>query len=122
MLHALLGIKTVDDLLSHPMMCFSWEGFVLEHISQLAPRGAEVMFYRTAAGAEMDVVVQHGSQTLCFEIKSSSAPKVTQGFHNAMQDLKPTATFIVAQVDKRYAFSEQVEVIGLADIAGALQG
>ena len=70
----------------------------------------------------MDVAVQYGSQTICFEIKSSSAPKVTQGFHNAMQDLKPIVTFIVAQVDKRYAFSEQVEVIGLADIAGALQG
>ena len=79
LLHALLGIKTVDDLLSHPMMGCSWEGFVLEHISQLAPRGAEVMFYRTAAGAEMDVVVQQGSRTICFEIKSSSAPKVTQG-------------------------------------------
>ncbi len=103
-------------------MGYSWEGFVLEHICQLAPRGAEVMFYRTAAGAEMDVVVQHGSQTICFEIKSSSAPKVTQGFHNAMQDLKPTATFIVAQVDKRYAFSEQVQVIALTDIASALQG
>ena len=79
------------------MMGYSWEGFVLEHISQLAPRGAEVMFYRTAAGAEMDVVVQHGGQTIGFEFKSSSAPKVKQGFHNAMQDLKPTATFIVAQ-------------------------
>ena len=94
---------------------------MLAHISQLAPRGAEVMFYRTAAGAEMDVVVQHGSQTICFEMKSSSATKVTQGFYNAMQDLKPTATFIAAQVDKRYAFSGQVEVIALTDIAGALQ-
>jgi uncharacterized protein len=96
---ALLGIKTIDDLLSNPMMGYSWEGFVLEHISQLAPRGAEVMFYGTAARAEMDVVVQHGSQTICFEIKSSSTPKVTQGIHSGMQDLKPTATFIVAQVD-----------------------
>jgi uncharacterized protein len=108
-------------LLAHPMMGYSWEGFVLEHISQLAPRGAEVMFYRTAAGAEMDVVVQHGSHTICFEIKSSSAPKVTQGFHNAMQDLKPTATFIVAQVDKRYAFSDSVDVIALADVASVLK-
>jgi uncharacterized protein len=122
LLHALLGIKTADDLLSHPMMGYSWEGFVLEHITQLAPRGAELMFYRTAAGAEMDVVVQNGSKTICFEIKSSSAPKVTQGFHNAMEDLKPTATYIVGQVDKRYAFSEQVEVITLADIASVLHG
>jgi uncharacterized protein len=122
LLHALLGIKTADDLLSHPMMGYSWEGFVLEHISQLSPRGAELMFYRTAAGSEMDVVVQNGSQTICFEIKSSSAPKVTQGFHNAMEDLKPTATYIVGQVNKRYAFSEQVDVITLADVASVLQG
>jgi uncharacterized protein len=122
LLHALLGIKTADDLLSHPVMGYSWEGFVLEHISQLSPRGAELMFYRTAAGAEMDVVVQNGSQTICFEIKSSSAPKVTQGFHNAVEDLKPTATYIVGQVDKRYAFSEQVDVITLADVASVLQG
>ena len=67
-------------------------------------------------------MLEHGSQTICFGIQSLSATKVTQGFHNAMQDLKPIVTFIVAQVDKRYAFSEQVEVIGLADIAGALQG
>lgn len=122
LLHALLGIKTIADLQSHPMMGYSWEGFVLEHITQLAPRGAEVMFYRTAAGAEMDVVVQHGDQMIGFEIKSSSAPKVTQGFYNAINDLKPSATFIVAQVDKRYAFSDAVEVIAVADVAGVLQG
>jgi len=78
------------------------------------------MFYRTAAGAEMDVVVQAGSQTICFEIKSSSAPKVTQGFHNAVQDLKPTRTYIVAQVESRYAITEQIEVIPLLDVANAL--
>jgi uncharacterized protein len=121
LLHALLGIKTIDNMLSHPMMGYSWEGFVLEHICQLAPRGAEVMFYRTAAGAEMDVVVQNGSQTLCFEIKSSSAPKVTQGFHNAVQDIQPARTYIVAQVEARYPFAPHIEVIPVRDIASALQ-
>jgi len=120
LLHALLGIQTIDDLLSNPVMGYSWEGFVLEHVCQLAPRGAELMFYRTAAGAEMDVVVQTGSKTICFEIKSSSAPKVTQGFHNAIQDLKPTRIYIVAQVESRYDFSENIEVIPLLDIAAAL--
>jgi hypothetical protein len=52
----------------------------------------------------------------------SELTQVTQGFHNAMQDLKPTATFIVAQVDKRYAFLEQIQLIALTDIARALQG
>ena len=120
LLHALLGIQTIDGLMSHPVMGHSWEGLVLEHICQLAPRGAEVMFYRTAAGAEMDVVVQTGLQTLCFEIKSSSAPKVTQGFHNAVQDLQPTHTYIVAQVESRYAFAEHIDVIALMDVADAL--
>ena len=120
LLHALLGIQSMDGLMSHPVMGYSWEGYVLEHICQLAPRGAEVMFYRTAAGAEMDVVVQAGSRTTCFEIKSSSAPRVTQGFHNAVQDLKPTRTYIVAQVENRYAFAERIEVIPLTDIARAL--
>jgi len=120
LLHALLGIQTTVDLQSHPVMGYSWEGLVLEHVCQLAPRGAEVMFYRTAAGAEMDVVVQTGSKTICFEIKPSSAPKVTQGFHNAIQDLKPTRVYIVAQVESRYDFSENIEVIRLLDIAAAL--
>jgi predicted AAA+ superfamily ATPase len=120
LLHALLGIKTKNDLLGHPILGGSWEGFVLEHIYQLAPRGAQVMFYRTAQGAEMDVVVQNGSQTICFEVKASSSPKVSQGFHVAMADLKPTKTYIVAQVEKRYAFSDSVEVIPVIDIAQAL--
>ena len=68
----------------------------------------------------MDVVVQTGLQTLCFEIKSSSAPKVTQGFHNAVQDLQPTHTYIVAQVESRYAFAEHIDVIALMDVADAL--
>ena len=67
-------------------------------------------------------VLEHGSQSICFEIKSSSALKVTQGSRNAVQNLKPTATIIVTHVDKRYAFSEQLEVIALADITSALQG
>ena len=67
-------------------------------------------------------MLEHISQATCFQIKSSSAPKVTQGFHNAMQDLKPTASFIVAQVDQRYAFSGRVDVIALTKISGALQG
>lgn len=120
LLHALMGIQNIDDLQSHPVMGFSWEGFVLEHICQLAPRGSEVMFYRTSAGAEMDVVVQAGSKTICFEIKSSSAPKVTQGFHNAVTDLKPTRTYIVAQVESRYAFAENIEVIPPVEIGTML--
>jgi uncharacterized protein len=120
LLHALLGLQSIEALMSHPMMGASWEGFVIEHICQLAPRGSEVMFYRTVAGAEMDVVVQNGSNIVGFEIKSSSAPKVTKGFHNAMQDLKLTRTYIVAQVERSYAFSESVKVIAPNEIADAL--
>lgn len=74
LLHALLGIQRIDDLMAHPVMGYSWEGFVLEHICQLAPRGAEVMFYRTAAlGKRWILSSSTAAKTIRFEIKSSSA-------------------------------------------------
>jgi uncharacterized protein len=117
LLHALLGIVRPDDLLAHPIRGASWEGLVLDHIVQSAPSGAEINFYRTAVGAEMDVVVSVGSKRLCFEAKVSSAPKVSQGFHIAQADVGATATFIVAPVDAAYAFSDTVQVIPISDVA-----
>ncbi|MEN9559943.1 MAG: hypothetical protein RLZZ502_1154 [Pseudomonadota bacterium] len=117
LLHALLGIVQADDLLAHPIRGSSWEGMVLDHIVQSAPSGAEVNFYRTAAGAEMDVVVSVGNKRLCFEAKAASAPKVSQGFHHAQADVDATSTFIVAPVNTAYAFSDTVQVIPMTDVA-----
>ena len=54
--HALLRIKTFDDLLGHPSSGASWEGFVIEQIASLLPQNSELYFYRTNAGAEIDLL------------------------------------------------------------------
>jgi len=120
LLHSLLGIKDVNDLLGHPSTGASWEGFVVEQIANELPAGATMSFYRTAAGAELDVVVEIGTRKLGFEVKFSSAPKVTKGFWLACEDVGVDAAYIVAPVQTGWPVQDNVEVIGLQQIASVL--
>ena len=122
LLHYLMGIRDVNDLMGHPITGASWEGFCVEQICNHLPSGASVSFYRTAAGAELDVVVETGQRKIGFEIKFSVAPKVTKGFWQSLQDVQPEKTYIVAPVQQRWPFAEGVEVIAVGDIAGVLAG
>lgn len=120
LVHALLGIADLDALQGHPIVGASWEGFVIEQIAAALPQGAQLGYYRTAAGTEMDVVVSHGQRTLGFEIKFSMAPTLTKGFWTAIADLKLDAAFVVAPVERAYPLKAGVEVIGVHGIAEAL--
>ena len=122
LLHSLLGLTSVADLQGHPIAGASWEGFVIDHIAAHLPAGASMSFYRTAAGAELDVVVEAGQKRIGFEIKFSVAPKVSKGFWQSLQDVRPHQTFIVAPVQQRWPFADGVEVIPVGDIAGVLAG
>jgi uncharacterized protein len=120
LLHSLLGLRDVNDLLGHPCTGASWEGFVVEQIASHLPAGASMSFYRTAAGAELDVVVELGTRKLGFEIKFSSAPKVTKGFWQACEDVGVDAAYIVAPVQTGWPVQDKVEVIGITDIPDRL--
>jgi len=86
--HALLGITTLQDLLGHPVIGSSWEAFCIENLIAAAPMQSEAFFYRTAAGAEIDLVLALPDGGLwAIEIKRTTAPKVTRGFHTAAEDL-----------------------------------
>jgi len=125
LLHALLGIANLNDLQGHPVVGASWEGFVVEQVAAALPDalpGATLGYYRTAAGTEMDVVVEQGSRRIGFEIKFSSAPRVTKGFWTAIDDLKLDAAFVVAPIARPYPLKAGVEVIGVAGIEAALRG
>ena len=119
-LHALLNLGTVHDLQGHAVAGASWEGMVVEHIMAAAPTGAEVNFYRTAAGAELDAVVTLGDQRIAFESKFSSAPKPGKGFWQACKDLKVQAAYVVAPVPQRYPIAATTWVMPIQDIAGVL--
>jgi len=98
LLHYLLNIKTQDELSGHPATGASWEGFVVEQICNQLPAGAMVSFYRTAAGAELDLLVELGAKKIAFEVKFSSAPKMTKGFWLACDDVGVNAAYVVAPV------------------------
>lgn len=117
LLHALLNIRDVVELQGHPASGASWEGFVLEQIVAYAPAGADITFYRTAAGAELDVLVSHGRHRIGFEIKFSVAPKPARGFWQAIEDTKVGRAYVVAPVENAYPLAAKVEVIPVRDLS-----
>ena len=111
LLHALLDIHRLEDLYGHPVAGASWEGWALEQLTrQLAPRW-RLSFYRTAAGAELDVVAEKGRRRLAFEVKLSSAPAPSKGFWQAIADVKPHKTYLIAPVEAAYPLARNVEVL-----------
>lgn len=116
LLHALLGLATVRDLQGHPVAGASWEGFVVEQVAAHLPMGAQLGCYRTAAGAELDLVIEHRSRKIGVEIKFSSAPKPSRGFWQALEDLQITRAYVVAPVQRRYALAQGVMVVPVWEI------
>lgn len=122
LVHALLGIPTIEELSGHPVISGSWEGFVIETLLGGLPWPAGASFYRTTAGAEIDLVLDFaGGQRWAIEIKRSLSAKMSRGFHMALADLKPTRAFVVHAGSERYPLSKSVEAIGVRELALACQ-
>jgi len=122
--HALLNIDTFDNLLGHPVVGASWEGFVIESLIAAAPTNTKASFYRTARGTEIDLVFELGGKhgTWAIEIKSGHTTKTTKGFTVALQDIQPDKTFIVYGGEDRYPKAENIEAISLGEMAQELAG
>jgi predicted AAA+ superfamily ATPase len=120
LLHALLGLASTQDLQGHPVAGASWEGFVVEQVAAALPADAQLGCYRTAAGTELDLVVEHRGRKLGIEIKFSSAPKPMKGFWQALQDLQLTEAWVVAPVPRRYPLATGVEVVPVWAVAKML--
>lgn len=119
--HALLGIEDWNDLAGHPVAGPGWEGFVIENLLAVAPERTAATFFRTAAGAEMDLVLDFpDGRRWAVEAKRGLAPTVSRGFHEARAALRPDRTFVAYSGDDRYPFREGVEVIGLRELMAEL--
>jgi len=114
LLHALLDIETHEDLLGHPVYGASWEGFVIENIISELPRW-QPFYFKTAAGAEIDLVLVKGRRLIAIECKASSAPEVTKGFWNALKDLGIKEAWVIAPVKESYPIQKHVQVANLED-------
>ena len=122
LVHTLLGLGDADAVLGHPVAGASWEGFVIETLLAVAPQGCQGWFYRTAAGAEIDLVLEWSPQRRwAIEVKRSLSPRLGKGFHQARADLQPERTFVVTPSATGYPLADGVEVMGLAELASVLR-
>ena len=121
--HALLSIETHDELAGHPVVGASWEGFVIENLLATAPPRSVASFYRTAAGAEIDLVLDVPKRgRWAIEIKRGLTPRLEKGFHVACDDLKPDRRFVVYSGSERYALGPTLQAIGVRALAEMLAG
>lgn len=120
--HALLNLTTLDDLVGHPIVGASWEGFVIENILSCLPQGVTSWFYRTSAGAEIDLVIEVNHQErYAIEVKRSLSPTVSKGFYLGCEDVKATKRYVVYPGKERYPSTDGIIVTSLVELMEELQ-
>ena len=122
LVHTLLGLPDREAVLGHPVAGASWEGFVIESLVAATEEGTEAYFYRTSAGAEIDLLLQRPDGRLwVFEIKRSLSPKVERGFHSACEDLKPDRRILIYPGSETFPLGNGIEVMSLSTAVRAIR-
>jgi predicted AAA+ superfamily ATPase len=120
-LHALLGLRDLTQVQSNPKLGGSWEGFALEQVIRLAGAERESYFYKTYAGAELDLLVMRGGKRYGFEFKYADAPGTSKSMHSVMTDLKLDRLWVIYPGEGRYPLTDRMEALPLAKCAAALK-
>lgn len=112
LLHALMGVESMAQLLTHPRAGASWEGFALEQVLRLA-KPDQAWFWATHQGAELDLLMFKGTKRIGVEFKRADVPRMTQSMRVAMDDLKLDALYVVHPGLHRFALADDVEAVPL---------
>lgn len=116
-LHTLLNIRNKEDLLSHPKVGASWEGFIINQlIHQMEADKEECYFWATHSGAELDLLIMKGRKRIGFEIKYTSSPKITPSMKTAIRDLRLKRLFVIHAGDKSYPMSDRIDAVAADNI------
>ncbi len=118
---ALLGLRSFEGLTGHPAFGATWESVVLANLRGTFP-DADIFYYRTAGGAEIDFVVQLHNETIAVECKASFAPVLSKGNHIAIEDIKPKHTFVITPSPDTWPMSEGIDVVSLNELGRSLEG
>lgn len=122
--HALLNIATYNELLGHPVIGKSWEGFVIENIMAVLPQGAEAFYYRTAGGAEIDLLLEFRGkpgELWAIEIKRSASANIKRGFHEACDDINPLRKFVIHAEADTFPMKNDIQATSLYAFMKTLQ-
>ena len=113
-LHALLGLDTLEDLMGHPKVGASWEGFALGSVvTRLRARPQDCYFWATHAGAELDLLISRGNQRLGFEFKRTTAPRTTKSIHAAVESLDLQRLDIVHAGRETFPMRERIRAVSI---------
>ena len=119
--HALLGIRTEEALLGHPTVGPSYEAFALEPLLAAAPTATEASYYRTSAGAEIDLILDlPNGQRWAIEVKRSLTPRPKRGFHSGCEDVRATHRWVVYPGAEPFPVAPGVEATPLRQLCAQL--
>jgi predicted AAA+ superfamily ATPase len=118
--HTLLGLKAEKDLLRHPKLGASWEGFALEEVLKITGAARNAFFWGTHGGAELDLFIPDGKSRLGFEFKYSQTPSMTKSMHSAFADLNLTKLIVIHPGSRAFALGDKVEAVPLSALAKSL--
>lgn len=114
LLHRLLDIRTTRELERHPKVGASWEGFVIECVLRaLNAAPGSSYFWRTHTGAELDLLVQQGGRLRGFEIKRTTAPRLTRSMRSAMSDLDLSRLDVIHAGSETFPLAAEVRAVSL---------
>ena len=120
LLHALLGVRTMNDLLAHPKHGASWEGFIIEEIIH-SVEPDDVYFWATHQGAEIDLIFSKGGRMYGVEVKRTDAPTMTPSMRSALEDLKLERIVVIYPGEKRYSLHKKIDVVPFKVIIGGMK-
>jgi uncharacterized protein len=113
-LHSLLDIKDYDQLYSHIVVGSSWETYVMAQLRACLSDQYTFYFYRTHAGAELDLIITKAEIAVAtVEIKFSTAPSLSKGYYSAIQDIGVLKNFVIVPGNTDYPIRENARVVGL---------
>jgi predicted AAA+ superfamily ATPase len=110
LLHQLLGIGTLKELLSHPKVGASWEGFVIEQVLTAEPHD-EAFFWSTHQGAEIDLILRRGDKLLGVECKRTDSPRLTPSIRIALEDVGLARVVVLYPGTKRFPITDRVQAV-----------
>lgn len=110
LLHRLLGITDHPNLLSHPKVGASWEGFIIEQLLMFE-NVRNPWFWGTHAGAELDLVADVDGQRVGIEIKRTDRPHVTPSIRHALTDLDLPRVIVIHAGKQAFPLAPQVHAI-----------
>lgn len=122
LLHSLLGIETPRELLRHPKLGASWEGFVIAELRRrLGARREECFFWATHAGAELDLLVVRGQERRGFEVKRTDAPSVTASMRSAMESLRLNELEVIHAGSRTFALAPGIRAVAASELLTAIR-